>query len=338
MSVYANVNGMKKISNIFANVGGVKKEIVSAWVNKDGVPTKIFGLNTAMSRYVAVGYDNTDTSTGYIHYSDNLTKWTRIVSSGFPSEKIAYGNGKYVIASHTGEIRTSVDGITWTDAITPVTGTQLHNLQFLNGIFIMIMRDENVSPVACYIYISTDGINWTKSTVSISGKYIWEIAYGNGKYVTVGTKGASYYSTDGINWTAGSGLDTSKSYKCVTYGNGVFVAGVEYSSSGYTYYSTDGITWKKGSKSINYTYGIAFGNGIFMLLSNKKYIYTSTDGITWTHIATLTANYDNLFFANDRFFVLKSGSIAHSIDGITWTQVTIVGNKSGIAYGGTDGQ
>lgn len=43
MAIYINQN--KRIKNIFVNVNGDKKSISSAWVNKDGVPTKVFQLN-----------------------------------------------------------------------------------------------------------------------------------------------------------------------------------------------------------------------------------------------------------------------------------------------------
>lgn len=42
MAIY--IEGNKKIKNIFANVNGEKKSISSAWVNRDGIPTKVFQL------------------------------------------------------------------------------------------------------------------------------------------------------------------------------------------------------------------------------------------------------------------------------------------------------
>lgn len=68
------------------------------------------------------------------------------------------------------------------------------------------------------------------------------------------------------------------------------------------------------------------------------YYYTSTDGgVTWTRRqapASGTIKYDRIYFCNDRFFLIASGTttngIAHSLDGINWT----VGNlPSTIATG-----
>lgn len=43
MAIYINEN--RKIKSIFASVNNEKKSIVSAWVNKDGIPTKVFSLD-----------------------------------------------------------------------------------------------------------------------------------------------------------------------------------------------------------------------------------------------------------------------------------------------------
>lgn len=43
MAIFCESN--KKIKNIFINVNGEKKSVKSVWVNKDGVPTKVFQLN-----------------------------------------------------------------------------------------------------------------------------------------------------------------------------------------------------------------------------------------------------------------------------------------------------
>ena len=42
MAIY--IKNTKRVTNILANVNGQRKKIVSAWVNRDGVPAKVFGL------------------------------------------------------------------------------------------------------------------------------------------------------------------------------------------------------------------------------------------------------------------------------------------------------
>lgn len=51
MSIY--IRNKKNIKNIFANVNGEKKSITSAWVNKNGVPTKVFQKKDMMDDIVS---------------------------------------------------------------------------------------------------------------------------------------------------------------------------------------------------------------------------------------------------------------------------------------------
>lgn len=43
MAIY--IEGNRKIKSIFANVNGTKKSISSVWLNKDGIPKKVFELD-----------------------------------------------------------------------------------------------------------------------------------------------------------------------------------------------------------------------------------------------------------------------------------------------------
>ena len=338
MSVYANVNGMKKISNIFANVGGVKKEIVSAWVNKDGVPTKIFGLNAGGPMYIIVGTNGSNK--GQAYYSFDGEKWSAIAalcdqgSSYFNG--IAYGNGKYVV-SHYGssdKLLVSVDGINWAEIDKPgVSYMGVSGLKFLNGKFMLAVFKN--------IFYSLDGENWTQAALTAS-QTIQAITYGNGKYVAVGLSGTSYYSTDGINWTAGSGLNTSYNYRKVEYGNGVFVA---ITDKAYPYYSTDGITWVKGGYTPTNACDLTFGNGIFMVaIKSSSYIYISTDGKSWTRKDTSMFSNSSIMvkFANDKFYWFSHQNSnhygGHSSDGELWAQFTPPSYEMlDMTYGGMDG-
>ena len=55
MAIYIDEN--KKVKNIFVNVNGSKKSISSAWVNKDGVPTKVFSINNQKDLYEVAPID-----------------------------------------------------------------------------------------------------------------------------------------------------------------------------------------------------------------------------------------------------------------------------------------
>ena len=45
------VNNKNKVSNIFVNVNGEKKKVVSGWADKDGIPSKVFDINRNSDSY-----------------------------------------------------------------------------------------------------------------------------------------------------------------------------------------------------------------------------------------------------------------------------------------------
>jgi hypothetical protein len=80
--------------------------------------------------------------------------------------------------------------------------------------------------------------------------------------------------------------------------------------------------------------GVAYGNGIFVAVSNGGAgvtggnVMTSTDGITWTQ-RNLAFNAETVFFANGKFTTLAN----YSTNGITWSASNIASNAYGITYG-----
>ena len=161
-------------------------------------------------------------------------------------------------------------------------------------------------------------------------------AASSGKSVIVGAS-ASFYSQDGLSWTAGV-FNNSLPFAKVVSGNGVFV-GMRF--DGYVAVSSDGATWtlSNGLSIINstYYYGLAYGNGIFVLtaITGASGSYTtvaiSVDGLSWSLVAELDirVNADSLGFGAGLFFfdsdmtagATNNQGVATSSDGISW-QIT----------------
>lgn len=83
MSLHIRPNSVKKdTTNIFINVKGVKKEVVSAWVRRDGKPAQVFGKG-AKAIYLFIG--NTEYQTNMsdkyipIYYSYDLVNYKSAV-------------------------------------------------------------------------------------------------------------------------------------------------------------------------------------------------------------------------------------------------------------------
>jgi hypothetical protein len=128
----------------------------------------------------------------------------------------------------------------------------------------------------------------------------------------------------------------TNNYVDVAYGNGVFVA----TRSNGVSYSNDGITWNYTS-TFGFVGGkLAFGNGIFVNVSNSGgsgQVFTSPDGFFWTsRTAASNDTWSAITFGNGLFVAVASSytggnGIMTSPDGITWTL------RSGVASGGYTG-
>lgn len=189
--------------------------------------------------------------------------------------------------------------------------------------------------------LSSDGTTWTQ--VYINGGGLYRVAYGNGKLVA-----ASQYSSvseDGIFWKSSSTqITTFGGISALAYGNGIFVAAaMNVTGASRTWISRDGITWTNGNVSfgtiMSNPMGIAYGNGVFVLVGSSEFRMRSTDGINWTNEDREASGVlRGVAYGNGLFIAVgDSGACYISSDkGITWTPGASLYNGEdgyGIAYG-----
>lgn len=82
--------------------------------------------------------------------------------------------------------------------------------------------------------------------------------------------------------------------------------------------------------------GIAFGNGMFVVVGQTGYIATSTDGVSWTTQKIGEYNWQSVVYGDAGFVAAGNGGrIATSMDGVVWETQTLAGsyNYLGIAFG-----
>ena len=92
--------------------------------------------------------------------------------------------------------------------------------------------------------------------------------------------------------------------------------------------STDnGLTWSYATTQLAGTwYSVAFGNGVFVMVSADNFQARSTDnGLTWSYATTQLPGYwASIEFGNGVFVMVGIGSQARSTDnGLTWTSVAV---------------
>ena len=173
------------------------------------------------------------------------------------------------------------------------------------------------------------------------------VAYGSGKFVAVGTStpwktGVS--SDNATTWTTSYTAEVTAGWQtnyAVAHGGGKFVSLNSVPRGAVGFQSVDGATWTTTTVPTGSYYGIAYGSGTFVAVSqggaawNTGSVITSQDGITWADVTTANsavvggpAQWGAVAFGNGKFVAvsLALGKAAYSTDnGQTWTAVTGLG-------------
>jgi hypothetical protein len=264
--------------------------------------------------------------------------WTLIPDTNFNVAGLAYGAGLFVMVGNDGGgtalIKTSTDGITWTDRTVP-NNNAWNSVTFDNGQFLCTTSNAAGDPTKM-ILTSPDGINWTEQSFSIA-QPMYDSAYGAGTWVIVGFSNVFYYSTDdGASFTPvhTPNYPVGQVWRSVAYGNGIFIAVASAFASAAM--STDGITWVDSpiSGSVGW-YSITFGDGKFVAIGGNT-IGISTDGLSWTYstVTTLTLNLNGILYGDGLWVIGGAGAPKDNIYyGEDLTAFTSIGDTTPVEPG-----
>lgn len=242
-----------------------------------GITASVYGGLYANDQYIV------NSSTSFLKSSDAIS-WTSAgvttIGSGISiNQRVAYGNGVWVLASSNG-LYSSSSGTSFT--LRQATST--HAVKYANNKFIAAAPNGTM-------YTSVDGITWTSlgAVAGLTTQSFYNIEYLSGINTWFATVQSSPYlikSTDnGNTWTSVSGALSSMKVLSANDNILVLVGSNTYQSGFYT--TTDGInfTTKNYGASVM-PGGIIYGNGIFAhaytIGSATLYLSTSSDGINWT--------------------------------------------------------
>ena len=240
--------------------------------------------------------------------------------------------------------------------------SQLNDAAYGNGRFVVVGRETNAAGLSIKLMVSsTDGINWQRVDPGVEDTLLG-ITYGNGQFVSVGTKGRVLTSADGIQWRK-QPIETLNDLNGVTYGGGLYIAvgeggailrspngtnwvaqpfgNVELAAATYgnghfviaggdstavILESADGIHWSRPNLGDAYREmrGVAYGNGVFVVVGDRENILTSADTVTWQTRRTGPETLRWVIFAEGRFLAVggpNSGPalVLSSSNGIDWT-------------------
>jgi hypothetical protein len=192
-------------------------------------------------------------------------------------------------------------------------------------------------------YTSTDGINWTGSggklpffyTTISAPSFRWNNIYAtSGTTTIVSTAGSLWRTTDGANWySCGIAASTTAEIR-IGYANSRWFAFINNINSYLTFSVDDGVTWVTNAISgvasaLQFT-SIAYGAGLYVMVTNAGTIYSSPDTLIWT-LRQSSPNgvaFTKIVYANGYFVAINNGNgtsftdqIYTSTNGTTWTAV-----------------
>lgn len=274
---------------------------------------------------------------------------------------IVHGHDGFVAVGDGGNIRTSVDGLSWTNQTSGTTarlkrvvldqngfvavgdsGTVLHSVDgqqwklvlssFISGGFggIAYGNGHFVASHFNEMLRSDDGRAWGGSQVAGNGVNLAKVAYGAGKFVVVANNTPNavlFTSPDGVAWHEPI-LPTTVPLTTVAFLNNRFLA----TGAGAILSSCDGETWNVVDSTSHTWLEIAYGDGLFLALSdqeaaNATFAATSRDGVVWETQPT-AMNISGYPFAprgsltfGKGMFVAAVGTIYTSTNGVDWQPV-----------------
>jgi len=267
----------------------------------------LYSVIYANGLFVAVG------TMGAIYESPDGDNWEKITSGTADTlNGVAYGNGFFIAVGEYGTVLKSTDGLKWTVVLVHGLTETLYGITFAQGIFLAVGETETV-------VVSADGYNWEKQTLG-TGKTLRGVTFGGGNFAVVGDDSAFLTSPDGRNWQAWNLGATGIAFRGVTYGSGFVAVGLIGMLILFDQGSSAPVSAGYTGSVANF-YGIAHGNGTYVMVGAGGTIFASADGKNWQGSAGVAgAITTGLAFGQFGAQATVTWSPAHSVN---WHQVML---------------
>lgn len=342
-SVSTDVNPTEIPITATVNNRSYEASVQQVFCSDNGIE-KIFFSNAGQS-YSSATFTITGGGTGVSVVGDEIrdgaVSEVRIVD---PGDSSAAGGGSYVYTTNNAQNGTST-------AITLAASDQNLEANYLGmrifiragtgaGQYGYIYAYDDVSKIATIYKETTDTIGWDHINAGTTTASILDTStvYSLEPRVT--------FSSPGATVTAGT-LPATKNWTSICYGDvsgGRFVAvstdvsGVTFTAGTTAAYSSNGVSWTVSTlpAAAKWT-AVAYGNGLYIAISQSGIGAYSEDGITWTETALPDRAWTSLTFNEGKFVAMSDGSYvsAYTDDGVSWTQVVMPDGAdwSSITYG-----
>jgi len=250
---------------------------------------------------------------------------------------VTYGNSIYVAIKNNGDVVTSSDYNTWIVYGTNTLGQHSWtDICYANNTFVVIDYQG-------YVSTSQDGTTWNAPDQLLGSNKWYSLTHDGTSFVALGETGYLSTSTDGVTWTTPTQNNSlgSHSWRGITHGDGKYVTVSHTANYGQVGISSDLSTWTvyqvDDLKSTYVRIGIAYGNGLFMVIDSHGGVSTSKDGQHWTKLY----NDDKLIngstwaclnYSNNKFLVMASSYYKSYSDGEALDNIILMPSASSVSY------
>ncbi len=172
--------------------------------------------------------------------------------------------------------------------------------------------------------------------------HLWGVAYGGGAnelWVAVGEQGTILTSPNAATWTPRVSGFPARRFLGVAWGRGLWVAvgGTEPLADllGVIVTSPDGVTWTpRVTTGVRFN-NVAFGNGLFLAVTDLGDLWSSLDGLTWKPASAGPGRYlRGLAYGAPIFVTTGLSGIRSTYDGTdSVDRLTAAGQLEGVAWG-----
>jgi len=293
--------------------------------------------------------------------SNNVVANTLNIVQSSASNRLAFTdmlwNGtRFVGVGFGGTIQTSLDGYTWTKAVSGTTAN-LNDLSWNGTRFIAVGSRGTVLQ-------SVDGVAWNVINTAIAPSIpvisnvtgtiqtvqqlrlpdLFAVDQRGGLIVAVGEAGTIISSTDGVNWAAqNSGLTAvipvgnsmrKPHLRTITLGTNLMLA--TSAEINVEVVSADAITWAPATSPVEFS-SVTSSGLVFVATSIRRGggLYHSTDAYTWIAVTGSTASSNNRTLSWDGAkFVAFGTGLRTSLDAVTWTWLNSTESLNHVANNG----
>lgn len=287
------------------------------WTNYSR-PTQWDGSNTRIcyGNGLMLKYDLVTPPTQLAISVDGLT-WEKVTVSAtsYMIHDIAFGNGVFLAVGSNGASTPvafrSVDGRSWTQVTAPPA--IMANLKFGNGVFVGVPESGTLTAS------SVDGTTWTSGTIPSAVHNMLE--FGGGYFMSVTWNGATAYrSANGTTWTSIT-LPYAGGWVAMVYASATWAILDGSADKMIISRAATGTSWQTIllPAEVSPWYGLAFGDGKFIIVGPSKFAAISTDAVIWQKFplpASNLAEWEYVTYINSvGFLSLRTSSTALGIYG-----------------------